>query len=121
MQDGMTWLLITPEESLAYILADSGFDVWVANNRGTRWSSRHVSLDPSSRDYWDWSWDDLVVNDMPTLVDYVSSHTRQKPHFLGHSMVNKLPRAFSLPASHSTITAAYHGGLCFFLNVWMYV
>lgn len=49
MQDGMTWLLSSPEESLAYILADSGFDVWVANNRGTRWSSRHVSLDSSSR------------------------------------------------------------------------
>ncbi|EMS58392.1 hypothetical protein TRIUR3_25000 [Triticum urartu] len=82
----MTWLLSSPEESLAYILADSGFDVWVANNRGTRWSSRHVSLDSSSRRYWDWSWDDLVVNDMPSMVDYICSHTAQKPHFLGHSM-----------------------------------
>ncbi|XP_020173308.1 triacylglycerol lipase 2 [Aegilops tauschii subsp. strangulata] len=86
LTDGMTWLLSSPEESLAYILADSGFDVWVANNRGTRWSSRHVSLDSSSRRYWDWSWDDLVVNDMPSLVDYIYSHTEQKPHFLGHSM-----------------------------------
>ncbi|VAI86432.1 unnamed protein product [Triticum turgidum subsp. durum] len=82
----MTWLLSSPEGSLAYILADSGFDVWVVNNRGTRWSSRHVSLDSYSRRYWDWSWDDLVVNDMPSLVDYVCSHTGQKPHFLGHSM-----------------------------------
>jgi lysosomal acid lipase/cholesteryl ester hydrolase len=49
MQDGMTWLLGSPEESLAYILADRGFDVWIANTRGTRWSSRHVSLDSSSR------------------------------------------------------------------------
>ncbi|XP_037466665.1 triacylglycerol lipase 2-like [Triticum dicoccoides] len=86
LTDGMTWLLSSPEESLAYILADSGFDVWVVNNRGTRWSSRHVSLDSYSRRYWDWSWDDLVVNDMPSLVDYVCSHTGQKPHFLGHSM-----------------------------------
>jgi lysosomal acid lipase/cholesteryl ester hydrolase len=45
----MTWLLGSPEESLPYILADQGFDVWIANNRGTRWSSRHVSLDPKSR------------------------------------------------------------------------
>uniref|UniRef100_A0ACD5ZWS7 Uncharacterized protein n=1 Tax=Avena sativa TaxID=4498 RepID=A0ACD5ZWS7_AVESA len=84
--DGMTWLLSSPEESLAYILADRGFDVWIANTRGTRWSSRHVSLDISSKDYWDWSWDDLVVNDMPTMVDYVCTHTAQKPHFVGHSM-----------------------------------
>jgi lysosomal acid lipase/cholesteryl ester hydrolase len=49
VQDGFSWLLAPPEESLAYILADDGFDVWIANNRGTRWSRRHVSLDPSSR------------------------------------------------------------------------
>jgi lysosomal acid lipase/cholesteryl ester hydrolase len=118
MQDGMTWLLSSPEESLAYILADRGFDVWIANTRGTRWSSRHISLDSSSRvrlltpdkncrrypypfpfsslkflvvsyrqEYWDWSWDDLVVKDMPNMVDYVCTHTGQKPHFVGHSMV----------------------------------
>ncbi|XP_047070767.1 triacylglycerol lipase 2-like [Lolium rigidum] len=82
----MTWLLSSPEESLAYILADRGFDVWIANTRGTRWSKRHVSLDPSSQDYWDWSWDDLVTNDMPKMVDYVYTHTAQKPHFVGHSL-----------------------------------
>lgn len=49
VQDGMSWLLASPEESLPFILADRGFDVWIANNRGTRWSRRHVSLDPSSR------------------------------------------------------------------------
>ncbi|KAF0901085.1 hypothetical protein E2562_037651 [Oryza meyeriana var. granulata] len=84
--DGMTWLLGSPEESLPYILADRGFDVWIANNRGTRWSRRHVSLDPSTRSYWNWSWDDIVVNDMPAIVDYVCSHTGQKPHYVGHSM-----------------------------------
>uniref|UniRef100_J3MUN9 AB hydrolase-1 domain-containing protein n=1 Tax=Oryza brachyantha TaxID=4533 RepID=J3MUN9_ORYBR len=82
----MTWLLGSPEESLPYILADRGFDVWIANNRGTRWSRRHVSLDPSSRSYWNWSWDDIVVNDMPAIVDYICSHTGQKPHYVGHSM-----------------------------------
>jgi lysosomal acid lipase/cholesteryl ester hydrolase len=27
-----------------------------------------------------------VVNDMPAIVDYVCSHTGQKPHYVGHSM-----------------------------------
>uniref|UniRef100_A0A0E0CE57 Lipase n=1 Tax=Oryza meridionalis TaxID=40149 RepID=A0A0E0CE57_9ORYZ len=71
-EDGMTWLLGSPEESLPYILADQGFDVWIANNRGTRWSSRHVSLDPKSRSYWNWSWDDIVVNDMPAIGTLVA-------------------------------------------------
>ncbi|KAK3122226.1 hypothetical protein QOZ80_8BG0666790 [Eleusine coracana subsp. coracana] len=84
--DGLSWLLASPEESLAFVLADHGFDVWIANTRGTRWSRRHVSLDSSSRLYWNWSWDDLVVNDLPAMVDYVCSKTWQKPHYVGHSM-----------------------------------
>ena len=123
-QDGMSWLLASPEESLPFILADRGFDVWIANNRGTRWSRRHVSLDPSSRVinddelrrvrrpstycllikmlidfdplcssqlYWNWSWDDLVVNDLPAMVDFVCGQTGQKPHYVGHSMVRTAP------------------------------
>ncbi|KAL9331226.1 hypothetical protein ACSQ67_000836 [Phaseolus vulgaris] len=46
--DGMTWLLNPPEQDLPLILADNGFDVWIANSRGTRFSRRHISLDPSS-------------------------------------------------------------------------
>ncbi|KAM7509252.1 hypothetical protein LguiA_019705 [Lonicera macranthoides] len=46
--DGMTWLVNSPDQSLAFMLADSGFDVWIANTRGTRFSRRHVSLDPSN-------------------------------------------------------------------------
>lgn len=43
----MTWLLNSPEKSLAFILADAEFDVWISNVRGTQWSRRHVYLDPS--------------------------------------------------------------------------
>ena len=43
-QGGDAWFLNSPEESLGFILADHGFDVWVGNVRGTRWSHGHVSL-----------------------------------------------------------------------------
>lgn len=47
VQDGMTWLLNPPDQTLPLILADQGFDVWIANTRGTRFSRKHVILDPS--------------------------------------------------------------------------
>ncbi|XP_027101939.2 triacylglycerol lipase 2 isoform X1 [Coffea arabica] len=84
--DGMTWLLNSPQQSLAMILADRGFDVWIANIRGTRYSRRHVTLDPSKPEFWNWTWDDLVMHDLPALLDFVFQQTGQKIHYVGHSM-----------------------------------
>ncbi|KEH22048.1 putative triacylglycerol lipase [Medicago truncatula] len=84
--DGMTWLMNPPEQDLPLILADHGFDVWIANTRGTRHSRRHVSLDPSNPAFWNWSWDELVIYDLPAVFDYVFSQTGQKINYVGHSL-----------------------------------
>ncbi|CAN4116500.1 unnamed protein product [Withania somnifera] len=84
--DGATWLLNQPEQSLATILADNGFDVWISNIRGTRYSRRHVTLDPNDSKYWNWSWDELIVHDLPAVIDLIFKQTGQKTHYVGHSM-----------------------------------
>ncbi|RAL50953.1 hypothetical protein DM860_005309 [Cuscuta australis] len=93
--DGATWLLNGPEQSLAMILADTGlFDVWISNLRGTKYSRRHSNLDPNKKEYWNWTWDDLVVHDVPTVIDYVFKTTGQKIHYIGHSMGTLIALAF---------------------------
>ena len=52
--DSTNWILNGRSESLAYILADRGFDVWLGNIRGNRYSQKHIKLDPSDEEFWDW-------------------------------------------------------------------
>ncbi|KAL8199501.1 hypothetical protein R6Q57_013069 [Mikania cordata] len=84
--DGMTWLLNSPEESLALILADNGFDVWIANTRGTSFSRRHVSLDPDTPEFWDWTWDEIAAHDLPAVIGFIFQQTGQRIHYVGHSL-----------------------------------
>lgn len=84
--DGMTWMLNSANESLAFILADNGYDVWIANTRGTRFSRRHLSLDPADKEFWDWTWDDLVTDELSATIDFVFKQTGQKVHYVGHSL-----------------------------------
>lgn len=84
----MSWMLNSPEESLPLILAGEGYDVWIGNIRGTKWSRRHERLSSSSMEYWNWSWDELKEYDFPTTVEFVSAQTGQpKIHYIGHSLV----------------------------------
>ncbi|CAO2814213.1 unnamed protein product [Amaranthus hypochondriacus] len=86
LMDGVTWLLNPPDQSLAYILADNGFDVWISNSRGTKYSLNHVTLISNDSAYWDWSWDELMTYDLPAIIQYIYDHTgEQKLHYVGHS------------------------------------
>lgn len=46
------WLVNLRTESLAYLLANAGFDVWLGNVRGNTYSRAHVSLSPNDKKFW---------------------------------------------------------------------
>ncbi|KAL4367122.1 hypothetical protein GQ457_05G004870 [Hibiscus cannabinus] len=85
LMDAITWLLLPPEQSLAFVLSDNGYDVWLVNSRGTKYSQGHTSLTPNDPAYWDWSWDELVAYDLPATIQYVHDQTGQNLHYVGHS------------------------------------
>lgn len=41
------------KDSLAFLLADAGYDVWLGNFRGTEYSEGHVNLTVADKRYWD--------------------------------------------------------------------
>ena len=54
LADATNWIMDWPLSSLAYILVDHGFDVWLGNIRGNDYSRRHVKYNPSQKEFWDW-------------------------------------------------------------------
>lgn len=77
------WMANLPNQSLAFILADAGYDVWLANSRGNTYSKRSAS---TKADFWAYTKDDLVLIDTPATINYVLATTGSKfVHFVGHS------------------------------------
>ncbi|KAJ1342255.1 hypothetical protein BSLG_003178 [Batrachochytrium salamandrivorans] len=81
---------VTPKLNLALVLADAGYDVWLGNTRGNRYSRGHQTLDLSKRSdsltYWDFSIDELASFDITAAVDYVLSVTgHQQVSYIGFS------------------------------------
>jgi len=69
------WILNTPEESLAFILADSGCDVWLGNSRGNSYSNVSLLFHENESRYWDFSFDEFAKFDFPAQIRYVQRVT----------------------------------------------
>ncbi|KAK1123312.1 hypothetical protein K0M31_008931 [Melipona bicolor] len=76
-----TWLL-DAKKGLGFILADQGYDVWMGNVRGNRYSRKHLDLSPSHSDFWMFSWHEMGIYDIPAMIDYITEQTEQEKIFM---------------------------------------
>eukprot|EP00301_Raphidiophrys_heterophryoidea_P018602 c3601_g1_i1.p1 GENE.c3601_g1_i1~~c3601_g1_i1.p1 ORF type:complete len:458 (-),score=109.97 c3601_g1_i1:488-1813(-) len=75
-----------PNQSLSFVLADAGYDVWLPNNRGNLYSMNHTTLDVNSDEFWDFTWDEMALFDLPAEFDYILGHTGASTlSYIGHS------------------------------------
>lgn len=80
------WIL-TGTESLALYLASEGFDVWMGNARGNKYSRKHTTLEPDCNEFWDFSFDEIGRYDLAANIDYVLKLTGEvKLTIIAHSL-----------------------------------
>lgn len=80
------WVLNFPEQSLGFVLADEGYDVWLGNTRGNTYSRKHEKYTPDQSGFWDFSFDEVAKYDLPAMIDYVLNATGEKRlYYIGHS------------------------------------
>ena len=69
LQSSEAW--VAARSNLAFQLADAGFDVWLANARGNKYSAHHRSLRPDQDQYWNFCIDNVAGQDLPAALRYV--------------------------------------------------
>ena len=81
------WICNSEEKSLPFILANMGYDVWLANSRGNKHSKEHIKYDINSYEYWSYSFHEMAVYDLPSILDKITevNKSNKKIIYIGHS------------------------------------
>ncbi|POM65700.1 Lipase [Phytophthora palmivora] len=86
MDSSFTFVCNFRNQSLAFVLADAGYDVWLANNRGTTWSREHLTYTDDDDEFWEFTWEDMGKYDLPAEINYILNKTGSSTlSYVGHS------------------------------------
>ncbi|KAK4986080.1 cholesterol esterase [Elasticomyces elasticus] len=78
MMNSEVWVCLTEKERcLPFVLVDKGYDVWLGNNRGNKYSKKSVYHSPTEIPFWNFSMDQFAFHDIPDSIDYILSTTSQ--------------------------------------------
>ena len=69
-----------------FVAAREGYDVWLGNSRGNKYSKEHVKLDSKDPAFWEFDWEKMGDFDIPATIDYILSNTEfTRLTVIGHS------------------------------------
>jgi lysosomal acid lipase/cholesteryl ester hydrolase len=60
---------VIEERNLAFYLVERGYDVWMGNARGNKYSQSHLTKNPNNADFWEFSINEFALLDMPDTID----------------------------------------------------
>ncbi|KAI6361424.1 hypothetical protein MCOR25_006517 [Pyricularia grisea] len=79
LMNSEVWVCQTDtNRSLAFVLVDQGFDVWLGNNRGNKYSKKSINHPPTSTAFWNFSIDEFAFHDIPDSIAYILETTDEK-------------------------------------------
>lgn len=78
LMNSEVWVCLTDaQRTLPFVLVDKGFDVWLGNNRGNKYSKKSVKTSPGTTDFWNFSIDEFAFHDIPDSIAYILDSTGQ--------------------------------------------
>jgi lysosomal acid lipase/cholesteryl ester hydrolase len=71
----------------AFLAANKGYDVWLGNNRGNKYSLMHKTLDPIyDKEFWENSFTDFGKYDVPGFINHIKEQSGiDKVSIIAHS------------------------------------
>ena len=75
-----------PELSIPFFLAEQGFDVWLGNGRGNKYSRNHTTLNPDKDvDFWEYSFVERAADDKANINFIIEKTGKSKISMIAHS------------------------------------
>lgn len=76
MDSSDSWIMNVKERAPAFVAAEAGYDVWVPNTRGNKYSRSHVKYQSDyDAEYWDHSFTDISKYDVPAFMEHIKETT----------------------------------------------